>query len=536
MNHDPLSSASGESVALRAWDVLRRRRTVAFVVFTTLFASAASFAVYLPDLYQASALVLVERQISEAVAKPAPGGELESRLHVIKQEILSRGRLTELVNRFNLYPELRRRGSIDGVLDQARRDVRVELNGPEQVTGRTKTVAFKLGYTGENRETVADVTNAIAAFYVAQNERMRSEEATRTTEFLKTQLLEAKAQVDHHEQNVRTFTARNVGGLPQQTGLNLATLSRLNDQLRLNGEQQLHIMEQRERLLEGLALDAELPPAAPAAPVPGDPLEMARRLDRLKDDLQQLETRSTGKHPDVIRLKEQIAVVEREIAEREAAEIKAVESAEKPPEPPKDLPPARRRALEGLDGELSRLKKTEADVRSAIAAFEQRLQGAPELQQEYTLLSRDYQAAKDQYDSLLKRYDEAQLVQTMEVDRQGERFRILEPALAPEGPSAPNRLRLLLLGLLLAAAAAAATVMVAEQMDTSFHTIDDLRAFTIVPVLATIPYIGRASGAQRVRTAFAMASALAAIGLVVALSSHLASGNEQLVRLLVRAS
>lgn len=536
MSHDPLSSTSEESVAVRAWQVLRRRRTMAFVVFTTLLASAVSFAVYLPDLYQASALVLVERQMPETVARPAPGGELESRLHVIKQEILSRGRLTELIERFNLYPELRRQGSIDGVLDQARRDVRVELNGPEQVSGRTKTVAFKLGYTGENRDSVADVTNAIAAFYVAQNDRMRSEEAKRGAEFLKTQLADAKTQLDHHEQNMRAFTSRNTGGLPQQTGLNLATLSRLNDQLRLNGEQQLHIMEQRERLLEGLALDAEmLAPNAPP-PVPGDPIEMAKRLDRLKDELQQLETRASSKHPDVIRLKEQIAVLDREIAAREAKEREATASVEKAPEPPKDLPPARRRALEGLEGELSRLKKTEADVRSQIASLEQRLQGSPELQQEYTLLSRDYQAAKDQYDSLLKRYEEAQLVETMEQDRQGERFRILEAALPPEGPSAPNRLRLLLLGLLLAGAAAVGVVLVAEQLDTSFHTLDDLRAFTSVPIVASIPCIERASRARHVRTVFAMASALAAIALAVALSAHLANGNEQLVRLLVRAS
>ena len=124
----------------------------------------------------------------------------------------------------------------------------------------------------------------------------------------------------------------------------------------------------------------------------------------------------------------------------------------------------------------------------------------------------------------------------MEVDRQGERFRVLEPALAPEGPSAPNRLRLLLLGLLLAAVAAVASVLAAEQLDTSFHTIDELRAFTNVPVLAAIPSIDRASRAHRVRTVFAMASALAAIWVVMALSAHLASGNEQLVRLLVRAS
>jgi hypothetical protein len=73
-------------------------------------------------------------------------------------------------------------------------------------------------------------------------------------------------------------------------------------------------------------------------------------------------------------------------------------------------------------------------------------------------------------------------------------------------------------------------------MDTSFHAVDDVRSFTNVPVLAAIPQIGRAGGAGRVRLVLGTASALAAIVLIAMLSAHLASGNEQLVRLLARAS
>jgi succinoglycan biosynthesis transport protein ExoP len=537
MSHDSLSPATDESVVLRAWEILRRRRLLASVVFLTLVASAAGFAAYLPDLYQASALVLIERQVSEAVAKPQVSGELENRLQVIKQEILSRAHLSELIDRFNLYQPLRSHSSMESALDQTRRDIQIELTGPEQLNGRTRTVAFRLIYTGENRDTVAEVTNALAAFYVAQNDRMRSEEATRTAAFLQGRLIDAKQQLDHHEDNVRAFTGRHVGELPQQTGVNLATLTRLNDQLRLNGEQQLNVMEQRQRLLEGVTLEIEaLTVTASAPPVAGDPLEMAKRIDRMRDDLHQLETRTTAKHPDVISLKEQISVLEREAAAREEAEQQAAESAGQTPEPSKDLPPARRRALDHLDGELGRLKQTETDVRAAITAFERRLEGAPELQQEFALLSRDQQAAKDQYDSLLKRYDEAQLVATMELDRQGERFRVLESAIPPDGPKAPNRPRLLILGLLVAAGAAVGSLLIAEQLDSTFHSLDELRRFTKVPVIATIPSIAAASTPRRLQAVAVMVSLLVMIGLAGALSAHLAQGNEQLVRFLARTS
>src|SRR5438132_11145183 len=99
MARDPLSTHSEDSLALRALDILRRRKILAAAAFGTVLAAAVSFAVYLPDLYQASALVLVERPINESIIRPAIAGELESRLHVIKQELLSRDRLPALGNR-----------------------------------------------------------------------------------------------------------------------------------------------------------------------------------------------------------------------------------------------------------------------------------------------------------------------------------------------------------------------------------------------------------------------------------------------------
>ena len=143
---------------------------------------------------------------------------------------------------------------MDSVLDQMRHDIDVELNGPEQVSGRKTTVSFKLSYTGANDETVADVTNALADFYVDQNANIRSEEATRTTEFLRAQLNATRKQHNQHEQEMRAYTSSHHGELPQQVDVNLAALERLNTQLRLNGERQLKLLEDREKLTDGLTI------------------------------------------------------------------------------------------------------------------------------------------------------------------------------------------------------------------------------------------------------------------------------------------
>ena len=539
MSRDQLSPTTNDSLALRVVEILRRRVLLAAAIFAAVLAAAVAFALYLPDLYRATALVLVERPVSESIVRTPVSGELESRLYVIKQEILSRDRLIQLIERFNLYPELRTTAGIDDVLTQARNDIAVEPAGPEQLSGRFKTVSFTLTYTGDARESVADVTNAVTAFYVQQNERMRSDEALRTSAFLREQLADAKAQLARHEGAIRDFTTRYTGELPQQVGVNLATLERLNTQLRLNGEQQIRIIEQRDKLLDGVRDTGVIARATDSSgEISSEALERLRKIEEVNQQLSQAETQFTERHPDVVRLREQVAVMERDhrTADNQEARQRAEEArtaaAATTVDPSAPTPQVRRRTIETLDTELARLRREEAGIRETIGSFEARLESSPQRQQDYVLITRDYNAAKDLYDSLLKRYDEAQLTTSMETERAGETFRVLEPALPPEGPTAPNRFRLLLMGLLLAAAAAGGAVLLREQFESGFHSVDDVREFTSVPVLVSIPPIGPAPTGRRVKMAFATATTLALIALVATSAAYLADGNAQLVRLI----
>jgi polysaccharide chain length determinant protein (PEP-CTERM system associated) len=540
MARDLLASTADDSLVVRIIDILRRRRLLALATFCAVLAATVSFAVYLPNIYQGQALVLVERPVDENIVRAADSapGELESRLHIIKQEILSRDRALELINRFHLYPAFMQNGAVDDALNQMRSDVEVNPSGPEQVSGRVKTVSFTLKYTGDSAKTASDVTNAIASFYVQQNESMRSQSAIGTLEFLKQQLAEAKGQLDRQDAAITQFTSKYTGQLPQQVGINLATIERLNTQLRLNGEQQLRLIEQREKLFEGLQ-DPTSVARAENPDAPPDMIERLKQLDKLKADLAGLQTRVTSKHPDVLRLQEQIAALEKEqdaaealLQQRQQA-AKALAAASQAASDDAKAP--RRRTIESIDAELGKLRSEETTLRATIASFEQRLQGAPEREQEFSLVTRDRQVAKDLYDSMLKRFDEAQLAASLESDRQGERFRVLEPALPPEGPTGPNRTRLILLGILLALAAAVAIVLGSEQFDASFHGVDEVREFTSVPVLVSIPPIGPVPFKRRLLTGLATVSAIAAIALIATAAAYFAHGNDQLARLIGRA-
>src|SRR5205823_5276686 len=76
---------------------------------------------------------------------------------------------------------------------------------------------------------------------------------------------------------------------------------------------------------------------------------------------------------------------------------------------------ARGKVLENLEAELEKLRSDEGVLRLNISMVERRLEGVPERQQEYGRITRDYGAAKDMYESLLKRYNEAQLAESLEV-------------------------------------------------------------------------------------------------------------------------
>jgi succinoglycan biosynthesis transport protein ExoP len=515
-----LSNPQEDSMMLRSLEILRRRKMVALVVFATVLASAVTFALYLPNLYRATAVVLVERPVSEQFVRAAVSGELESRLHIIKQEILSRARLTQIITKYDLYPEMRRGGQIEGALDQMRRDVNVDPTGPEMLSGKIKTVAFNLSYTGERQDTVAQVTNDIATFYVAQNDAMRSGDAIKTSHFLKSQLEEAKRQLDVQAGRLRAYTSAHNGELPQQVDMNLATLDRLNTQLRLISEQQIRTLEQRQRMMDGI------PSSGGTTRMTASDSPSADLLAEKKVQLGDLESRFTSKHPDVMRLKQEIASLE------------ATQGKPNAPSPEEAMAAgqARGRAsvLAGLDAELEKQKREEESIRAQIVGTEKKLESMPTRQQDYAMISRDHNASQEIYNSLLTRYGEAQISESMETDKSGERFRVMEAAIPPVDPSAPNRLRLLMMGFILALVLAFIAVLAVEQFDTTFHNVDEVRQFTRIPVLGSIPRMYPKPTTRVLRWAAATGCLAAVLFVVVTLSIRMAQDNEQLVRLLVR--
>jgi hypothetical protein len=135
-------------------------------------------------------------------------------------------------------------------------------------------------------------------------------------------------------------------------------------------------------------------------------------------------------------------------------------------------------------------------------------------QADANVMSSDYTTARDHYLSLMKLYEEARLNENMEQDEQGVQFAILDPAVVPDKPASPNRLRIFFGGLAMSIGMALGAVVMSERLDTSFHGVDALREFTRLPILASIPRIVTARESWRRRYRLLLGFSLAAVGLL----------------------
>jgi len=502
----------------RVAQVAGRRKWLIVTVFLLVAAAGLTVARSLPNVYRATATVLVEQGPSDPVAQ----GELESRLQLISLEILSRARLEALITKLGLYPALVQNSSAQSAAGQMRRDIRTQFKA-----ALGSTISFTVSYRSPDRLVVAKVADALASFYIEGDRSIRERQTSGAVQVLKTQLDDLKRSLQEQEVTLAEFQVKHAGELPQQAEASMANLQRLHAELRTASDERMRALDRRNELMRQLADAGAADASAGGGPAPG-----AARLARLKEELSALNKRYSDKYPDVIRLKEEVAALEKEAAQSGTDPV-----APAAPAGTSSRVGARlREAVGEAEAEITARKVDEARLRTEIAEYIKRLENAPRQQRTYQEISRDYQTKSDLYDSLRKRYEQAQL-QDGEASQPASPFRILDPPIVPTEPDGPDRRVLSLVALLAALAVAAGAAVAAEFVDTSFHAADDLRAFTRVPVLASIPVIVTAGDRRARRRRFAMGTlaVLLALGGIVHASHRFARTKVGLTAMLSRS-
>jgi succinoglycan biosynthesis transport protein ExoP len=548
--HDESARGLGLATVL---EVVRRRRGLALLPFLFVLAAAVSLALFLPSLWTAKATVLVNRQeIPEAFVKSTVNNDLDGRLLTLTHEILDAPRLTKIIQDNDLYPSMRRSRPMPDVVERMRRDIKVDVQDERERRGReSRSLVFTMSYTATNPAVAARVTNTLASLFSEENSRLREKQAVGASQFLEGQLGELRTRLAAQEQRITAYKEQHLGELPEQRELNVRTLERLQQQLSLAHENNRRASERRQMITQSLN-DLDLATALSSgggstlAPTIAPGESAAARVSILKSELTALQTTYSDKYPDVIQVKEQIRLLERRVAEEEK-KAAALAAAPKPAAPAMSRPTRDLRLavqnpyvlslMQQLDQAAVEAKATADEITNVnrqIAVYQKRLEMTPKRDQELALITRDYETTRDMFRSLLAKRGEADIATELEQRQKGETFRVIEPASLPDRAAGPNRIRLLLVGLALALGAAGVAVVLAEQVDTSYRRVDEVRMTAGVPVLSTIPRIVTEAdrfGAMRQRR-LVMGAVACGLLLVVGGSFLVAHNNQSLVSLL----
>jgi hypothetical protein len=192
-------------------------------------------------------------------------------------------------------------------------------------------------------------------------------------------------------------------------------------------------------------------------------------------------------------------------------------------------------SIADTDRELKALMAEELALHQDLDGSQIRVENGPKRQEEIQGLSREDNATKERDEMMLKRDEEAQLAASLEQAQKVGQFRIFDVALAPRDPVAPIRLRPLATGLVLSIGLAVGAVLLSQQLDTTSHNIEDLRAFVSVPMLIGIPLIATATERRQRWQRFTLTTISIVVGLIIIIAgSRALAGNDQIVRLTAR--
>jgi succinoglycan biosynthesis transport protein ExoP len=527
---------------------LRRRRRPLLLVGGGVLALAVLAALFWPPTYTATGIILIEQQeLPSELVRSTVSSYASQRVQVISQRVMTSENLMNIIQRYGLYVSLRKRSPREEVIKRMRKDTTLEMISADVIDPRdghpTKaTIAFSVGYNSPSPELASKVANELVSLYLQQNIESRQQSSRDAATFLTGESERLDKDIKVLQGKLASFKEKHENELPELTQLNEQKVVRLDEEIRDN-DAQLRSLNQQVTYL-----NAQLALINPTAQVytstgervqsPQDRLKFVRAeyardlamyspdypdVQRLKremegleagiaadantakgeanDDRRQLEDAQTQlasalkryspDHPDVVRLQRLVDSLQSRVQSDASAPAAAVGAGEPGDtlNPAADNPPfiqiqAQR---EAAVSQINSLQKKRADLEANLAVLERHLADTPVVERDYTAMLRELDSAQAEYRQVRLKQMDAQTAEDLETERKGERFTLIEPPMAPEEPTSPNRPLILIFGLMFALSAAFGTVALLESTDASVRGRLDLQTLLTAPPLASIP-------------------------------------------------
>ncbi|HEV2304848.1 MAG TPA: Wzz/FepE/Etk N-terminal domain-containing protein [Candidatus Acidoferrales bacterium] len=488
------------------WEIVRRRRWLIAGAIFVCWSVVWGIGWLLPQTYESEAEILVEQQqVPADYVTPNVSTTPEQQLQTMTQQVLSRTRLQNIIDQYHLYshqnPLVAMFESSDHV-EQMRKDIKIDLVVTPDKNQRQQLTGFKISYGAGSPEIANAIVAQLANFFISQNMITQQQQSQSTTSFLSTQLADAKAKLDQQEAQVRAFKVQHMGELPDQLQSNVQILSGLQSEWQ-NVQGALDRSQQQKLYLESLiqqyeTAQANLDSAGGDSAI--SPPALDKELKDLRMQLAQERAQYTDNYPDVIALKDQIAKTEA-LKKQIDTEIAKNQKTGKPgdalnsataadvqnghPTPMMQI----QSQLKANQLQIESEKKAAQDLQARIVRYQNRLNMAPMAEQQLAEVSRGYNEAKANYDSLLANEQKSQLATNLEQNQQGERFSLVDPASLPAKPSSPNHVLISLGGLAFGLVVGLALTILLELTGERIRQEKDLEGIVPARVLVGIPHI-----------------------------------------------
>jgi polysaccharide biosynthesis transport protein len=491
-------------------DVLRRHK--AWILGPAFGALVASVVVAFlwPDTFVSSAVIrVVPPQVPETYVPTNINVEMTQRINTMAQTILSRGNLTNIINTFNLYPRERQRGRpMEDLVEDMKRDIKIG-NVTNLTQGQQRGMsAFSISFAYNNRIMAQKVTADLISRFISENTRDRTTQSILTTQFLKDQWDNARKELEDIEQRLTDFRMQNAGRLPDQVQSNWTQLSALENRVaNLNGvisrtNQEKMLLETELRTAKNQLVALTPPPDAVASQGRNDQIVAAEHdIATLETQLAAMRERYQDSYPDVQRVKSLLEIRKKE----RAALLK--EEAEKKTAPAQAVTPRAEytytREQQQIQANIERieaqirtrvlqaedLQKEIQSTESQIKVVQARLAATPVSDKEYSEIVRDRELAKQKYDDLNRKRSQSQIAEELEKRQQSETLEVLDPASLPQTPTEPKRPVLIAIGSALGLVLGMFMAGAREAKDTSLKNLKDVRAYTQLTILGSIPLL-----------------------------------------------
>jgi succinoglycan biosynthesis transport protein ExoP len=548
-----------ESVKLNdVTDLFRRRWPAMAAVFLTVVLAAIVIAYSLDDLYAGTGTIDIEK--SDASGQDDSTNNRELRIYRVNDDVMTRENLAAVVEKFNLYPEIRGDDPPRSVVWLLRKNTQLEVLRKEMEPNSRDVgpvVGFSVTYFHESPELAKAVAKELQDMFLAENNSRSAEAINDKLVVLASEQEETRERLEDIEQALVDFKKRNPGAMPEDLKRVQQQIDRKADeQVRVDGE--IRTLQARRDMLQ-----TQINQTAPYETVGQG--TSADQLESLQREYIRLMSLYGADHPDVQRVRRQLEglmgpnstfalrqILEQQLAEARQylAELEARTAADHPDRR------AQERKISGLVRQLEALPNDELEpkeptnpvyvnlqlqldatnrelwaqmerrksIRSEIEDLELKLNIAPEVARELTNLLRDYKIVEDSYTAYQRQIEDLKTRIGRVDTRFNEIWEVKKPPTLPYFPVFPNRPLYIVLGIFLGLTLGIGAGLIAEALDGTIRSTRDIRHVMQMPPIAAIPVIKTASDVRRdrirhVAVATCVLVAVGAVGLYVRLQT-----------------